>query len=42
MDKETILVFAAHPDDEIIGVGGTIAKYAQEGKDVIVTIFSDG
>ena len=39
---ETVLVFAAHPDDEIIGVGGTIAKYSQEGKDVIVTIFSDG
>lgn len=42
MNKETVLVFAAHPDDEIIGVGGTIAKYSQEGKDVIVIIFSDG
>ncbi len=39
---ENVLVFAAHPDDEIIGVGGTIAKYNQEGKNVIVTIFSDG
>jgi len=42
MAKETALIFCAHPDDEIIGVGGTIAKYAKEGKDVIVVIFSYG
>ena len=40
--KDTILVICAHPDDEILGAGGTIAKYAQEGKDVITIIFSDG
>jgi LmbE family N-acetylglucosaminyl deacetylase len=40
--KETILVICAHPDDEIIGVGGTIAKYAKEGKRVIAVIFSYG
>ena len=39
---ETILIFCAHPDDEIIGVGGTIAKYAQEGKRIISCIFSKG
>jgi LmbE family N-acetylglucosaminyl deacetylase len=25
----------AHPDDESLGVGGTLAKYASEGVDVI-------
>jgi len=33
--KETILVLAAHNDDQAIGAGGTLAKYAQEGKKVI-------
>ena len=37
-----ILVFAAHPDDEILGAGGTIAKYASEGKEVVTIIFSFG
>jgi len=37
----TTLVFSAHPDDEIIGVGGTIALLSQK-EDVIATIFSYG
>ena len=41
-NKETILVFSAHNDDQIIGAGGTLAKYAKEGKEVIVCIFSFG
>ena len=40
--NEQILVFCAHNDDQIIGVGGTISKYAKEGKDVFVYIFSYG
>lgn len=31
-----ILVFAPHDDDEVLGVGGTIAKYAAQGHDVYV------
>ncbi len=31
-----ILVIAPHNDDEVLGVGGTIAKYAKEGHEVIV------
>jgi LmbE family N-acetylglucosaminyl deacetylase len=33
--KLKIVVFTAHPADSIIGVGGTLAKYAQEGHDVV-------
>jgi LmbE family N-acetylglucosaminyl deacetylase len=40
--KETLLVFGAHNDDHIIGMGGTISKYLKEGKNVVVRIFSYG
>jgi len=36
------MVFAAHSDDEIIGCGGTIAKYSEEGKRIIVVVFTSG
>ena len=42
MQKERILVFCAHPDDEIFGVGGTIAKYTKQGIPVSVVIFTYG
>ena len=35
-------MFCAHNDDQIIGVGGTLAKYAKEGKNVYTYIFSYG
>ena len=37
-----VLVIAAHPDDEIIGVGGTIARYASVGDSVYVVILTEG
>lgn len=37
-----ILVIAAHPDDEVLGVGGTIAKMVSEGKEIYVHIVTDG
>lgn len=40
--RENILVIAAHPDDEIFGPGGTLAKYASEGKNIFAIIFSFG
>lgn len=40
--KETIIVLGAHSDDFVIGAGGTIAKYAQDGKKVISIVFSYG
>ncbi|MBR2529097.1 MAG: PIG-L family deacetylase [Blautia sp.] len=33
-----ILVFAPHPDDEILGCGGTLARYVAEGAEVSVCI----
>jgi LmbE family N-acetylglucosaminyl deacetylase len=38
----TILVIAAHPDDEVLGCGGTIARYAAEGHDVDIAILGEG
>lgn len=37
-----ILVIAAHPDDEVLGMGGTIAKYATRGDEIAVLIVTDG
>jgi LmbE family N-acetylglucosaminyl deacetylase len=36
------MVVAAHPDDEIIGVGGTIRKHTQNGDTVFVLVVSEG
>ncbi len=39
---EKVLFFCAHNDDQVIGAGGTIAKYASEGKEITTVIFSYG
>ena len=39
---EKVLVIAAHPDDEVLGMGGTIAKLVKEGSVVDVLIVTDG
>lgn len=33
---------AAHPDDEVLGCGGTMARYAHEGRPVHVLLMADG
>jgi N-acetylglucosamine malate deacetylase 1 len=40
--RRTILVVAAHPDDEVLGCGGTLAKFAALGFAVDVSFMSDG
>ena len=40
--KKEILVFAAHPDDEILGCGGTLKKYFLKGYKVSVVFFTNG
>ncbi len=37
-----VLIIAAHPDDEVIGCGGTIARLAREGNDVTIVILGEG
>ena len=37
-----VLVVSPHPDDEVLGVGGTIARLASEGNDVTVAIVTKG
>ena len=37
-----MLVVAAHPDDEILGSGATIAKHSQQGDAVHVVILAEG
>ncbi len=39
---EKYVVFCAHADDEVLGLGGTIAKYAGHGKEIITVVFSYG
>jgi LmbE family N-acetylglucosaminyl deacetylase len=39
---KTILVVAAHPDDEILGVGGTVARHVAEGDKVYAMILGEG
>ena len=38
----TVLVIAAHPDDEILGVGGTAARRSEEGDNVYALILGEG
>lgn len=38
----SILVVAAHPDDEVLGCGGYIAARVKSGDEVVVTFLSDG
>jgi LmbE family N-acetylglucosaminyl deacetylase len=38
----TVLCVVAHPDDEVLGVGGTLAAHAQSGESVHVCILSNG
>ena len=38
----TVLVIAAHPDDEALGCGGTMARHARQGEDVHVLFLAEG
>ena len=37
-----ILILAAHPDDEVLGMGGTIKKLSKEGNDIKIIFMSTG
>jgi LmbE family N-acetylglucosaminyl deacetylase len=38
----TVAVVAAHPDDEVLGCGGVIARHARDGDSVHVLIIAEG
>ena len=42
MSARRLLTVLAHPDDESFGIGGTLARYADEGVDVHIAIATDG
>ncbi len=39
---DSVLVVAAHPDDEVLGCGGTIARHVDAGDQVQVLIVAEG
>lgn len=39
---KTVLVIAAHPDDEVLGCGGSIARFSSMGADVHIVFMTDG
>lgn len=37
-----VLIIAAHPDDEVLGMGGTIARLSEQGAEIALFILTDG
>ncbi|MDC1073488.1 PIG-L family deacetylase [Gammaproteobacteria bacterium] len=42
MTDDRVLVVVAHPDDEVLGCGGTMARLASDGVSVVVAILGEG
>lgn len=42
LDAGRVLVVAPHPDDEVLGAGGTIARLSDGGAEVVVAIVTSG
>ncbi len=40
--NKTVLIVAAHPDDELLGCGATVAKLIQQGAQAISVILGEG
>lgn len=40
--KKKILIVAAHPDDEVLGCGGTVAKLKKEGSQIFCLLLGRG
>lgn len=41
-DRSTVLVVAAHPDDEVLGLAGTLARHVAGGDDVHALVLCEG
>jgi LmbE family N-acetylglucosaminyl deacetylase len=42
MDRRRVAVIAAHPDDELLGAGGTLARHVLAGDEVHAIVVADG
>lgn len=42
MKKQNVCVIVAHPDDEVLGCGGTMARHCRQGDNVSVIMMADG
>jgi N-acetylglucosamine malate deacetylase 1 len=40
--RHCVLVVGAHPDDEVLGCGGTLARLAQDGCEIHLLVLADG
>jgi len=40
--SDNILIIAAHPDDEVLGCGGTIVRHVCKGDNCYITILAEG
>ena len=41
-ERQTVLVFSPHPDDDVISMGGTIIRLVEQGHDVRVAYMTSG
>ena len=41
-NNSKILIIAAHPDDEVLAMGGSIAKFKQMGAEITVKFLGEG
>lgn len=42
MGRTRVVVIAAHPDDELLGAGGTLARHVRDGDEVHAIVVADG
>src|ERR1700728_440901 len=42
MHRTRVVVIAAHPDDELLGAGGTLARHVRDGDEVHAVVVADG
>src|ERR1700730_3804333 len=41
-DRTRVVFFAAQPDDELLGAGGTLARHVRDGDEVHAVVVADG
>ena len=42
MQEYDVMIIAPHPDDPEFGIGGTVARWTREGREVIYIICTNG